>query len=109
MVSLMVILLSTECFLFVYVYIDLLKLKAYKLFEKNVMLTSPGFFFKEANVYTLEIALLTLSWKTKQKKKMGGDMVFLNADNRLKAKISTQVSLRLLRRANLGRYFLQMR
>ena len=29
----MVILLSTKCFLFVYMYRDLLKLKAYKLFE----------------------------------------------------------------------------
>ena len=32
----MVILLSTKCFLFVYIYIDLLKLKAYKQFENNV-------------------------------------------------------------------------
>ena len=31
-------------------YLNLLKLKAYKLFE-IVMLTSPGFFFKEANLY----------------------------------------------------------
>ena len=35
MVSLMVILFSTECFLFVYMHIDLLKLKAYKLFENS--------------------------------------------------------------------------
>ena len=42
MVSLMVILLSTKCFLFVYMYIDLLTLKAYL---KIVMLTSPGSFF----------------------------------------------------------------
>ena len=35
MVSLMVILFSTKCFLFVYMYIDLLKLKAYKLFENS--------------------------------------------------------------------------
>ena len=33
MVSLMVILFSTKCVLFVYMYIDLLKIKAYKLFE----------------------------------------------------------------------------
>ena len=32
----MVILLSTKCFLFIYIYIDLLKLKAYKQFENNV-------------------------------------------------------------------------
>ena len=31
----MVILFSTKCFLFVYIYIDLLKLKAYKLFENS--------------------------------------------------------------------------
>ena len=31
----MVILFSTKCFLFVYMYIDLLKLKAYKLFENS--------------------------------------------------------------------------
>ena len=35
MVSLMVILFSTKCSLFVYMYIDLLKLKAYKLFENS--------------------------------------------------------------------------
>ena len=33
--SLMVILLSAECFLFVFMYIDLLKLKAYELFENT--------------------------------------------------------------------------
>ena len=31
----MVILFGTKCFLFVYMYIDLLKLKAYKLFENR--------------------------------------------------------------------------
>ena len=35
MISLMVILFSTKCFLFVYMYIDLLKLKAYELFENS--------------------------------------------------------------------------
>ena len=35
MVSLMVILFSAKCFLFVYMYIDLLKLKAYKLYENT--------------------------------------------------------------------------
>ena len=35
MVSLMVILFSTKCSLFVYIYIDLLKLKASKLFENS--------------------------------------------------------------------------
>ena len=50
MVSLMVILLSTKCFFFVYMYIDLLNLKPINYF-KIVMLISPGFFFKEANFY----------------------------------------------------------
>ena len=35
MVSLIVLLFSTKCFLFVYIYIDLLKLQAYKLFENS--------------------------------------------------------------------------
>ena len=35
MVSVMVILFSTKCFLFVYMYIDLLKLKAYKILENS--------------------------------------------------------------------------
>ena len=35
MVSLTVTLFSTKCFLFVYMYIDLFKLKAYKLFENS--------------------------------------------------------------------------
>ena len=35
MVSLTVILFSTKCFLFVDIYIDLLKLKAYKVFESS--------------------------------------------------------------------------
>ena len=35
MVSLTVILFSTKCFLFVYIYLDVLKLKAYKLFENS--------------------------------------------------------------------------
>ena len=52
MVSLMVILLSTKCFLFVHMYIDLLKLKAYINYLKIAMLASPGFFFKEANLHT---------------------------------------------------------
>ena len=33
--SLTVILLGTKCFLFVYMYIDVLKLKAYELFENS--------------------------------------------------------------------------
>ena len=33
MVSLMAVLFNTKCFFLVYIYIDLLKLKAYKLFE----------------------------------------------------------------------------
>ena len=35
MASLIVILFDTKCFLSVYMYIDLLKLKAYKLFENS--------------------------------------------------------------------------
>ena len=35
MVSRMVILFSTKCFLFIYMYIALLKLKVYKLFENS--------------------------------------------------------------------------
>ena len=50
MVSRMVILFSTKCFLFVYIYIDLLKLKAYKLFENSDADLS-GFFYKEANLF----------------------------------------------------------
>ena len=50
MVSLMVILFSTKCFLYVYMYIDLLKPIAYKLFEKS---DADLFWllFKEANLY----------------------------------------------------------
>ena len=40
----MVILFSTKCFLFVYIYIDLFNLKPINCL-KIVMLTSPGFFF----------------------------------------------------------------
>ena len=50
----MVILFSKKYFLFVYMYmyIDLLKLKAYKLFENNDADLSWLFFFcKEANLY----------------------------------------------------------
>ena len=53
-------LFSTKCFLFVYMYIDLFKLKAYKLFEKKVMHTSPGFFFKEANLFVFGFRLSTM-------------------------------------------------
>ena len=45
----MAILFSTKCLLFVHMYVDLLKL-AYN-YLKLVMLTSPGFFFKEANLF----------------------------------------------------------
>ena len=41
MVSLMVILFSKKCFLFVHLYIDLIKLKVFKLFENSD--ASPGF------------------------------------------------------------------
>ena len=50
MVSLMVIMYSTKCFLFVYMYIDLLKLKAYKLFE-NSDADLCWLLFKEAKLY----------------------------------------------------------
>ena len=50
MVSLMVILFSTKRFLFVYMYIDLLKLKAYKLFENNDSDLSWSL-FREVNLY----------------------------------------------------------
>ena len=53
----MVILFSTKYFLFVYMYIDLLKLKAYL---KIVKLTSTGFFFKEANLSCTFMSLNTL-------------------------------------------------
>ena len=46
----MVFLFSTKCFLFVYMYIDLLKLKAYKLFENSDADLSWLLFFKEANM-----------------------------------------------------------
>ena len=51
MVSLMVILFSTKCFLFVYLYIDLLKLKACKLFENSDADLSWLLFFKETNLF----------------------------------------------------------
>ena len=35
MISLIVILFSKKCFLFVYMYVELLKRKAYKLFENS--------------------------------------------------------------------------
>ena len=44
----MVILFSTKCFLFVDMYIDLFKLKAYKLFENSDADLS-WLLFKEAN------------------------------------------------------------
>ena len=55
MVSLMVILLSTKCFLFVYMYIDLLKLINYL---KIVMLTSPGFFFESSQLVQNEVRVV---------------------------------------------------
>ena len=50
MVSLMVIHFSTKCFLCVYMYVDLLKLKAYKVFENSDADLS-WFLFKEVNLY----------------------------------------------------------
>ena len=52
MVSLMVILFSTKCFLFVYMYIFLLKLKAYKLFEDSDADLSRVYFLKKPNCFT---------------------------------------------------------
>ena len=46
----MVCLFSTKCFLFVYIYIDLLKLKAYKLFDNSDGDLS-WLLFKEAYLY----------------------------------------------------------
>ena len=59
MVSLMVILFNTKCFLFVYMFIDLLKLKAYKLFENSDADLSWLFFLKEASLY-----ISNLVWRT---------------------------------------------
>ena len=56
----MVILFSTKCFLFVYMYIDLLKLKACKLFE-NSDADIPGFFFREANLNMYMLYVLYLN------------------------------------------------
>ena len=50
MVSLMVILFKAKCFMFVYIYVDLLKLKAYKLFE-NIDADLSWLLFKEANLF----------------------------------------------------------
>ena len=48
----MVILFSTNCFLFIYMYIDLSKNKAYKPFkDSEADLSWLFFFFKEANLY----------------------------------------------------------
>ena len=46
----MVFLFSTKCFLFIYLYIDLLKLTAYKLFENSDADLSWLLFFNEANL-----------------------------------------------------------
>ena len=56
-----VILFCTKCFLFVYMYIDLLKPINYL---KIVMLTSPGFFFKEANLFILFCSLGSNGYQT---------------------------------------------
>ena len=63
MVSLMVILFSTKCFLFVSMNIDLLKLKAYKLFENSDADLS-GFFFKEANFFRSTFILISFVFKS---------------------------------------------
>ena len=52
MVSLMVILFSTKCFLFVYMYIDLLKHKAYKLLENSDAGVSKVLFLKKPTCTT---------------------------------------------------------
>ena len=62
MVSLMVILFSPKCFLFVYMYIDILKLKAYKLFENSDGDLSWLFFFKEANLFGIIWCNLVFPW-----------------------------------------------
>ena len=53
MVSIMIILFSTKCCLFVYMYIDLLKLKTYKLFEKSDADLSWLFFLKKPTCYPI--------------------------------------------------------
>ena len=50
-----VILFSTKCFLFVYIFIDLLKLTAYKLFENSDADLSWFLFLKEAKLYRIEL------------------------------------------------------
>ena len=51
----MVVLFSTKCVLFVYMYIDILKLKAYKLFE-NSNADLSWLLFKEANLNPLKLS-----------------------------------------------------
>ena len=55
MVPLMIILFSTKCFLFVYMYIDLLKLKAYKIFENSDADLSWLLFLKKPTCMTLAV------------------------------------------------------
>ena len=60
MISLMAILFSTKCFLFVYMYIDLWKLKAYKLFENSD--ADSWFVLKKPTCFTcVEVVSLCLS------------------------------------------------
>ena len=63
MVSLMVILFTTKCFLFVYMYIDLLKLKAYTVFENSDADLSwlLFFFFFKAKVISCR-SVTCVSW-----------------------------------------------
>ena len=57
----MVILFSTKCFLFVYMYIDLLKLKAYNLFENSDAELSLLLFLKKPTcLHVKEVSLLNL-------------------------------------------------
>ena len=53
MVSFMVILFSTKCFMFLYMYLDLLRLKAYKLFENSAADQSAGWGIKAPLVTAL--------------------------------------------------------
>ena len=66
MVSLMVILFSRKCFLFIYMYIDLLKLKGYKVFENSDADLS-WFLFKRShlvhNICSLVFGILCTRFK----------------------------------------------
>ena len=63
MVSRMVILFGTKCFSFVYMYIDLFKLKAYKLFENSDADLSWLFFSRSQLVFRQKLTFTRYKWK----------------------------------------------